>query len=75
MTSYSVALHMASQGVGVALGWRRLVAPMIEAGTLSIIRPHTVPAPHQFYIAGLPDDALSGEARALKTWLLNSVQG
>ena len=70
VTSYSVALQIAGQGAGIALGWRRLIAPMLESGTLSIIAPHSLPAPHHFYLIGAPDDALSQGARLLKSWLL-----
>lgn len=74
VTSYSVALQMTRKGAGVALGWRRLVAPMIASGKLAVVGSHALPAPHQFYLAGLPDEELSSGARALKSWIIASAQ-
>lgn len=74
VTSYSVALHMAQKGVGIALGWRRLVTPMIRSGKLSVIQAGSVPAPHAFYLVGRDDDDLSSNARKLKHWILQSVE-
>lgn len=73
VTSYSVALQIARKNAGVALGWKRLVKPMIDAGKLAIIGPYKVLAPHYFYLAGQPDDTLSEAALALKTWLLREA--
>lgn len=75
VTSYSVALQIARKGAGVALGWRRLIQPMIDTGKLAIIHPYSVPAPHQFYLAGLPDEELSKGARMLKSWLIETTLG
>ncbi|MBO9463654.1 LysR family transcriptional regulator [Tropicibacter sp. R15_0] len=71
VTSYSVALQIARKGAGVALGWRRLVQPMLDSGKLAIIEPFSVPAPHQFYLVGPPDAALSENAKTLKQWLMS----
>lgn len=73
VTSYSVALQIARKGAGIALGWRRLVTPMIDSGKLEIVTPHTLPAPHRFYLSGPPDKELSESAHALKSWILNSA--
>ena len=72
VTSYSVALQIARKGAGIALGWRRLVQPMIDSGKLAVVGSFVVPAPHQFYLAGRPDEDLTPNARALKRWLLDS---
>lgn len=74
VTSYSVALQIARKGAGVALGWQRLVQPMLDSGKLQIVGTKSIPAPNQFYLAGLPDDQLSCNALALKNWLLNGAR-
>ncbi len=74
VTSYSVALQFARKGAGIALGWRRLVEPMIESGKLAVIGDHSLPAPHRFYLCGQPDENLSKGARALKEWILDKSQ-
>ncbi len=71
---YSVALQAAQDGAGLVLGWQRLIAPLIDAGKLAPIRPHVLPAPHQFYLVGHPDKDLSDGVRTLKDWITNEVQ-
>jgi DNA-binding transcriptional LysR family regulator len=73
VTSYSVALQIARKGAGIALGWRRLVQPMIDSGKLATIGMRSVPAPHRFYLSGPHDTDLSEGALALKTWLLGEI--
>ncbi|MQY43859.1 LysR family transcriptional regulator [Epibacterium sp. SM1969] len=75
VTSYSVALQFAQQGAGIALGWRRLVASLVDRGKLAVVSPHSLPAPHRFHLCGKPDANLSQGARALKSWLLDSASG
>ncbi|MEJ6399102.1 LysR substrate-binding domain-containing protein [Yoonia sp. 208BN28-4] len=69
VTSYSVALHMARQGAGIVLGWRRLIAPFLTSGKLAVIAPYDLPAPEKFYLVGRSDDALSKNALILKHWI------
>ena len=70
VTSYSVALQIATNGAGIALGWRRLVQPLLVNGSLAIIGGHALPAPRQFYLVGRSDSDLSENARKLKQWIL-----
>jgi len=74
VTSYSVALQIARKSAGIALGWRRLIQPMIDTGKLAIVGRHSVPAPHEFFLAGLPDEQLSAGGRLLKNWLVEGAQ-
>ncbi|MCP4818667.1 MAG: LysR family transcriptional regulator [Shimia sp.] len=74
VTNYSVALQFARKGAGVALGWRRLVTPMLDSGKLVVITPHRLPAPHRYFLSGQPDENLSDEARLLKAWILKEAQ-
>ncbi|MEM6466973.1 MAG: LysR substrate-binding domain-containing protein [Pseudomonadota bacterium] len=70
VTSYSVALQMAGNGAGVALGWKRLVRPLLKDGTLATITPHVLPAPNRFYLVGMADGDLPEPARTLKRYIL-----
>ncbi|MEM8787476.1 MAG: LysR substrate-binding domain-containing protein [Pseudomonadota bacterium] len=74
VTSYSVALQIARKGAGVALGWQRLIRPLLEAGELAVIAPHALPAPNAFHLVGLDDTDLSPNGRKLKDWILAEVQ-
>lgn len=70
VTSYSVALQIARQGAGLALGWKRLIQPMLDIGKLAVVGRYSLPAPSAFHLIGLPDEELSDNARKLKEWIL-----
>ena len=74
VNSYSVALQLAGKGAGLVLGWQRLIHPMLQSGKLVAIGPHHLTAPNQFYLVGRPDEELTENARALKTWIIDEVQ-
>ncbi len=74
VNSYSVALQMARKGAGLALGWKRLIQPMLQSGKLVPIGSHFLEAPNQFYLVGRPDEELSDNARALKNWIIDEVR-
>ncbi len=74
VTSYSVALQMARKGAGVALGWQRLIQPMLTSGKLAIVGWHSLPAPNRFYLVGSSDEELSPNARKLKDWILDNAR-
>ncbi|WP_293576022.1 LysR substrate-binding domain-containing protein [Phaeobacter sp.] len=70
VTSYSLALQLARKGAGLALGWRRLIQPMLDSDKLAVIDGFAVPAPKEFYLVGLADADLSANAKKLKDWIL-----
>ncbi|APG49063.1 LysR substrate-binding domain-containing protein [Phaeobacter porticola] len=74
VTSYSVALQIARKGAGIALGWKRLVQPMLDSNKLAIVGAYNLPAPRQFYLVGLPEAELSPNAQKLKHWILAEAQ-
>ena len=73
VTSYSVALQIARNGAGLALGWKRLIQPMLDSCKLEVVGAHSLPAPHQFYLVGPPDTELSHNALSLKAWIIDEV--
>ncbi|MEM6634683.1 MAG: LysR substrate-binding domain-containing protein [Pseudomonadota bacterium] len=70
---YSVALQVAQDGGGLALGWKRLVRPLLDSGKLVPVGPYIIDAPHKFYLVGRPDEELSAGAQALKSWIIQEV--
>jgi LysR family glycine cleavage system transcriptional activator len=70
VNNYAVALQAAEDGAGLALGWRRLLRPLLESGQLLAVGPFSVPAPQRFHLVGYPDDELSEAARRLKDWII-----
>ena len=75
MNSYALALQLARKGAGLALGWKRLIQPMLTSGKLVALEEFSIPAPNNFYLVGRPDDQLTEGALALKNWLLDELSG
>lgn len=73
VTNYAVALQMASQGAGIALGWKRLVQPMLTSGDIAILGSHRIPAPREFYLVDYTEDGLSPNATLFKRWIIDEV--
>jgi DNA-binding transcriptional LysR family regulator len=73
VTHYSVALHAAQEGAGIALGWQRLVGPLIAEGRLCEAGPHAIDAPHRYYLLWRRDTAPNQAVEKLKHWLLAEI--
>ncbi len=67
---YSIVLQAAIEGQGVALGWRHLVAPLLEQGLL--VRPvaQSVTTDQPIYIVASRAGQLRGDAVFLRDWLM-----
>ena len=74
VNNYSVALQVAQDGAGVALGWKRLVGPVIRSGHLATIGRHSLEAPLSFYLVCRPAAEMSEAARKLRDWIVNEVR-
>lgn len=70
VNNYAVALQAAREGAGIALGWKRLVLPLLKAEKLMLVSSPELIAPHSFYLVSRPDDELSQAASLLKRWIL-----
>lgn len=70
VNNYAVALQAAREGAGLALGWQRLLLPILQAGKLTPVGPHRLAAPHSFYLVSRPTQDLSQAAMQLKEWIL-----
>jgi DNA-binding transcriptional LysR family regulator len=73
VNNYSVALQVAQDGGGLALGWHKLLQPVMTSGLLAAVGPHVLPAPHKFYLVGRGEADLSPSAKRLKDWLLTEL--
>lgn len=74
-TDYSVVLHAAMEGQGVALGWRHLVASLLEQGRL--VRPlqeHVV-TDQPIYIIASRTRHMRPAVVTLRDWLLSESRG
>ncbi|MDF1747580.1 MAG: LysR substrate-binding domain-containing protein [Alphaproteobacteria bacterium] len=50
LNNYTVVLQAARGGQGVALGWERLVSPMLDSGELVRLVNHAMPSPGAHYV-------------------------
>lgn len=73
VNNYSVALQVAQDGAGVALGWRRLVSPLFRSGHLVPVGPHVLQAPLSFYIVCRPEAEMTEACRKLRDWIVDEV--
>jgi LysR family glycine cleavage system transcriptional activator len=73
VNNYSIALQLAQEGNGVVLGWRALVAPLIDRGLLQPFCDLSSPAPGAFYLVQGQGD-LSAPAGQFRDWLLASIR-
>ncbi len=68
-TNYVVALQAAQDNQGVALGWHRLVEPLISQGRLVRFGTAEITAPDAFYVTWSAGRDLPPASIALKDWL------
>jgi DNA-binding transcriptional LysR family regulator len=73
-SSYVVALQAAQNGQGLALGWHRLVEPLIEARRLQPFCEISVAAPHQYYLTWRAGSSMPAPAEAFRDWLLATAR-
>ena len=71
---YSIVLQAALEGQGVALGWRHIVAPLIEQGLL--VRPlkESVTTDQPMYIIASRAGRSRPDAMYLRDWLMAEVK-
>jgi LysR family glycine cleavage system transcriptional activator len=74
VNNYAVALQVAQDGAGVALGWKRLVSPLIRSGHLVPIGPHALEAPLSFYIVCRPDAEMTEASRKVRDWIVDEIR-
>lgn len=74
INNFSVTLQASQDDQGVAVGWHRLVQPLIAAGKLVRFTDVSMPAPGSYYLTWNHNRELSDAARTLKAWLLNEAE-
>ncbi|PZO80606.1 MAG: LysR family transcriptional regulator [Mesorhizobium amorphae] len=68
--SYVIALQAARSGQGVALGWAKLVEPLIEAGSLVRVSHAEIAAPQSYFVTWSARRPLSAQGTVVRDWLL-----
>lgn len=73
VNNYSIAVQCARDDVGIVLGWRSLLAPLLHRGVLVPLNAFAVDAPGSFYISAPEQQPLRSDAQLLRDWLIASV--
>lgn len=71
--NFAVTLQATQDDQGIAVGWHRLVQPLIAQGKLVRFTGLEVPAPGGYYLTWNDNRELSPAARMLRTWLVNEA--
>lgn len=71
--NFTVTLQATQDDQGIAVGWHRLVKPLILAGKLVRFTGLELPAPGSYYLTWNDKRELSQAATTLKTWLVNEA--
>ncbi len=74
VTNYIIAVEAARSGQGVALGWHRLIAPLVERGELMPVSDVAIPATGHYYLNWRRGLALNSGAEAVRDWLVATAQ-
>ena len=69
MNSYIVAVQAAIDGVGISLGWRRMLEGPLRQGLLVPVVDAAVPATNAYYQVYSNQRPLGPAAQALRDWL------
>ena len=72
--NFSVLLQAAQDDQGVALGWERLIRPLLSQGRLVRFGTAEIAAPGGYYLTWNARRALSDSALVLKDWLLETAR-
>lgn len=70
VNNYSIALQLARDSSGVVLGWKRLIAPLLDRGVLVSLGGYHTKAPGAFYLHS-GEHELSQDAHLFRNWLIN----
>ncbi|MGB3176993.1 MAG: LysR substrate-binding domain-containing protein [Albidovulum sp.] len=73
VNNYMIALQAAQDGVGVVLGWKRLIRPFLENGTLVILGRFSMPAPRSFLVIRDRDASHDARLDVIEAWMLENV--
>lgn len=73
VNNYMIALQAAQDGVGVVLGWKHLVKPFLDNGSLVAFGDYAQEAPSSFYITRDAQTTGIESVDLLEAWLLSKA--
>jgi LysR family glycine cleavage system transcriptional activator len=70
----AVVLQACQEDQGVAVGWHRLVRPLVDAGRLERFTELMIPAPGSYYLSWNANRETGDAVATLREWLLAAAQ-
>lgn len=74
INDYVLVVQAVIQGQGIALGWRHLVDPLIDAGIVQQVTEHELRTPTPFDIVWPRGATLSAAASEVRDWLIANAE-
>jgi DNA-binding transcriptional LysR family regulator len=74
VNNYTIALQLAQDGIGIVLGWKKLVKPLLESGKLIPFSSFSIEAPGAFYLVFKNGARKRPEVLDFSTWLLANLE-
>lgn len=74
VNNYTIALQLAQDGVGIVLGWKRLVQPLLESGKLVPFSSFESIAPGAFYLVFKNQSDRRPEVQSFSEWLVAQIR-
>jgi DNA-binding transcriptional LysR family regulator len=71
--NYTLVIQAALAGQGLALGWRRLIDPMLSAGTLVAATPDRLATQYAYHLVSRPLAELAPAAGEVRQWILEEA--
>lgn len=68
-STLGIALQACQEDQGVAVGWDRLVRPLVEEGRIAAFTTLRIPSPGSYYLSWSDTRRLSEPGRILRDWL------
>ena len=72
---YSMLIHAALGGIGIALGYSRLIAPELNDGSLVKVVDSPVTAPGRYVLYSAPGSEARSEIKAFRRWVVELAWG
>lgn len=72
VNDYLIGIELAQQGLGIALGWTRLLNSALETGALATLGEMTLETRSAFYVVENPGRPSSDSVRSVRDWLVDA---
>ncbi len=69
VNNYMIALQAAQDEAGMVLGWKHLVSPLLDNGSLVSLDAFSIPAPTSFFLSYNDQLAADDNLQSLKHWI------